>query len=47
MTRRMRDLALGLILAGVTFLGVLWQVNESVAAGADEDSVPRLICPLH
>jgi hypothetical protein len=47
--RRVRDVALGLVLAGVSFLGVLYQVNESQAAGDDGASggVPRLICPLH
>jgi hypothetical protein len=48
MSRRLRDLVLGLVLALVTFLGVLWQVNESGALGADDrDSLPRLVCPLH
>jgi hypothetical protein len=47
--RRIRDVALGLVLAGVSFLGVLYQVNESSAAGPDGKGgeVPRLICPLH
>ena len=44
--RRIRDALLGLVLAGVSFLGVLYQVNESMADDAD-GSVPRLICPLH
>jgi hypothetical protein len=48
MSRRLRDGLLGLALALVTFLGVLWQVNEAGALGADDrDSLPRLICPLH
>jgi hypothetical protein len=38
----------GLLLTGVSFLGVLYQVNESLAAdGSDDGSVPQLICPLH
>jgi hypothetical protein len=46
--RRVRDVALGLVLAGVSFLGVLYQVNESAAAGDGETGgVPKLICPLH
>jgi hypothetical protein len=46
--RRIRDVALGLLLAGVSFLGVLYQVNESQAAdGGESGAVPRLICPLH
>jgi hypothetical protein len=46
--RRVRDLLLGLVLAGVSFLGVLYQVNESMADdGSSDGSVPRLICPLH
>jgi hypothetical protein len=47
--RRVRDVLLGLALAAVSFLGVLYQVNESQAQGADGRSggVPRLLCPLH
>jgi hypothetical protein len=48
MARRVRDVTLGLVLAAVSFLGVLYQVNESQAAGEGESGgVPRLICPLH
>ena len=47
MTReRVMYLLVGLLLTGVTFLGVLYQVNESMGASAD-GSVPQLICPLH
>jgi hypothetical protein len=46
--RRVRDVAIGLVLAAVSFLGVLYQVNESQASeGGQSDGVPRLICPLH
>jgi len=47
--RRIRDVALGLVLAGVSFLGVLYQVSESASAGSDGEGrdVPRLIFPLH
>jgi hypothetical protein len=47
--RRIRDVVLGLVLAGVSFLGVLYQVNETTASEADGKSgeVPRLLCPLH
>ena len=41
-------LLVGLLLTGVSFLGVLYQVNESMADdGSADGSVPRLICPLH
>jgi hypothetical protein len=48
--RRVREVGIGLVLAGVSFLGVLYQVNESAARGSPDgrsDGVPRLICPLH
>jgi hypothetical protein len=47
--RRVREVLLGLVLAGVSFLGVLYQVNETQAAGGDGTSggVPQLLCPLH
>ena len=45
--RRIRDVALGLVLAAVSFLGVLYQVNESAADKGQDGGVPRLICPLH
>jgi hypothetical protein len=39
---------IGLALTAVSFLGVLYQVNESMADDASTDgSVPRLLCPLH
>ena len=49
MTRqRVMYLLVGLLLTGVSFLGVLYQVNESMADdGSADGSVPRLICPLH
>ena len=45
--RRAREVLIGLVLAAVSFLGVLYQVNESAAAKGENDGVPRLICPLH
>ncbi|MDA0179813.1 hypothetical protein OJ997_05870 [Solirubrobacter phytolaccae] len=39
-------LLVGLLITGVSFLGVLYQVNEAMAEDAD-GSVPQLICPLH
>lgn len=58
MSRRLRDLLLGVALSLVTFAGVLWQVDRAGAlrdgdarAGASKQqeqvSLPRLICPLH
>jgi len=57
MSRRARDLLLGVVLSLVTFAGVLWQVDQSGAlrdaraagqhAGQERQSLPRLICPLH
>jgi hypothetical protein len=38
-------LLIGVALTGVSFLGVLYQVNESMAD--PEGSVPQLLCPLH
>lgn|GEM_PF-5497728 len=46
MTRQRVTYALvGLLLTGVSFLGVLYQVNEAMAE--PEGSVPQLLCPLH
>jgi hypothetical protein len=46
--RRVREILVGLALAAVSFLGVLYQVNESAARGDGEaGGVPKLICPLH
>jgi hypothetical protein len=46
MTReRLAYLLVGLLVTGVSFLGVLYQVNEAMAE--PEGSVPQLICPLH
>ena len=43
---RIMYVLVGLLLTGVSFLGVLYQVNESLA-DSGENTVPRLICPLH
>jgi len=45
--RRVREVLIGLVLAAVSFLGVLYQVNESATAKGDDGGVPQLICPLH
>ena len=48
MSRRVRDVLIGVALTGVAFLGVLYQVNEAQGEPAPgERNVPRLICPLH
>ncbi|MEZ0292521.1 MAG: hypothetical protein ACAH82_08250 [Solirubrobacteraceae bacterium] len=50
MSRRgARDLVIGLLLAGVAFLGTLYQVNESTASAnqGQGEHVPKLFCPLH
>jgi hypothetical protein len=49
MTRqRLWQVLIGLALTAVSFLGVLYQVNESLAHdGSADGSVPRLLCPLH
>jgi hypothetical protein len=47
MTRqRAYRLLIGLALTAVSSLGVLYQVNESMASDSDA-AVPRLLCPLH
>jgi hypothetical protein len=48
MTRRARDLLLGVVLACVAFMGVLYQV--AAATPSDSTGVaktPRLVCPFH
>ena len=48
MTHRVRDLLLGVILALVTLMGVLYQVAESApTAGTEGANLPRFVCPLH
>ncbi len=50
MSRRgVRDLLIGLLLAGAAFLGTLYQVNESTASANDGkgEALPKLFCPLH
>jgi hypothetical protein len=49
MSTRARDLLLGLALALVALGGAAWQVEQSAAAAAEngQDTLPRLICPLH
>jgi hypothetical protein len=44
MSRRSRELLVGVALTLVAFAGVLWQVEQSAATGK---SLPVLICPLH
>jgi hypothetical protein len=46
--QRVSQLLVGIALTAVSFLGVLYQVNESMADDPSTDgSVPRLVCPLH
>jgi hypothetical protein len=48
MTHRVRDLLLGVILAIVALMGVLYQVAASTpSAGSDRANLPRLVCPFH
>ncbi len=41
-----RDLALGLVLAALGGLGLLWHVGQAPAEGRASDSGPVLVCPL-
>jgi hypothetical protein len=43
MTRRMRELLLGVAITAVAFAGVYWQAEQPGEAG----EMPRLVCPLH
>jgi hypothetical protein len=48
MTHRVRDLLLGVILALVTLIGVLYQIAASTpSADSNRANLPRLVCPLH
>jgi hypothetical protein len=47
MSRRLRDLLLGLALALTTLAGLLWQADRSASADPERASVPQLLCPLH
>ncbi len=48
MTRRVRDLLLGVILTVVALMGVLYQVAAaSPEAAPGEENLPRLVCPFH
>jgi hypothetical protein len=49
MSGRARDLLIGAALALVALGGAAWQVEQSAAAAANkgQDTLPRLICPLH
>ncbi len=46
MSRRMRDLLIGVALTLITFAGVAWQAGATAPDGAHRD-LPPLICPLH
>ena len=46
MSRRGRDLLLGVALTAVTFVGVAWQAGATAPDGA-HNRLPPLICPLH
>jgi hypothetical protein len=43
MTRRMRELVVGVAITLVAFAGVYWQPARPGEAG----EAPRLVCPLH
>ena len=43
MTRRVRELVVGVAITLVAFGGVYWQAGQAGEAG----EVPRLVCPLH
>jgi hypothetical protein len=43
MSRRMRELLVGVAITLVAFAGVYWQAGQAGASG----EVPRLVCPLH
>ena len=43
MSRRMRELLVGVALTLVAFAGVFWQAEQPGQAG----ELPRLVCPLH
>jgi hypothetical protein len=42
-SRRVRELVVGLAITLVAFGGVFWQAGQAGEAG----EVPRLVCPLH
>jgi hypothetical protein len=46
MSRRVRDLLLGVALAAVTLAGVAWQAGASTGDVGHRE-LPPLICPLH
>jgi hypothetical protein len=46
MSRRARDLLLGVVLVAVTSAGVAWQAGATAPDGA-HNRLPPLICPLH
>jgi hypothetical protein len=43
MTRRVRELVVGVAITLVAFGGVYWQAGQAGEAG----ELPRLVCPLH
>jgi hypothetical protein len=43
MSRRMRELLVGVAITLVAFAGVYWQAAQPGQAG----EAPRLVCPLH
>jgi hypothetical protein len=48
MTRRVRDVLLGVILALVALMGVLYQVAAATPADSTgAEGMPRLVCPFH
>ena len=48
MTRRARDLLIGVILTLVTLMGVLYQVAAATPSDSEGAAkMPRLVCPFH
>lgn len=43
MSRRMRELVVGVAITLVAFAGVFWQAEQPGRGG----ELPRLVCPLH
>jgi hypothetical protein len=43
MSRRMRELLVGMAITLVAFAGVYWQAGQAGQSG----ELPRLVCPLH
>jgi hypothetical protein len=48
MTRRVRDVMLGVVLTLVALMGVLYQVAAATPSDSEGAAkMPRLVCPFH